>query len=47
MKFILSLAALAGVAMAQSADIGLPKENQQVTAGEDTVVQIQRPVCQD
>ncbi|KAJ5272714.1 hypothetical protein N7478_007839 [Penicillium angulare] len=43
MKFIISLIALAGVALAQSADIGLPKENQKVIAGEDVVVQVQRP----
>jgi hypothetical protein len=45
MKFLVSLAALASVALAQNAGIGYPAEGQKLKAGSDTVVQIQRPVC--
>ncbi|KAJ5090205.1 hypothetical protein N7532_008889 [Penicillium argentinense] len=43
MKFIASLAALASVALAQNAGIGYPKEAQKLHAGDDVVVQVQRP----
>lgn len=45
MKSILSLVAFAGAALAQSVAIGLPTAGQEVTAGDDIIVQIQRPVC--
>lgn len=45
MKFLVSLAAIASVALAQNAGIGYPAEGQKLEAGSDTVVQIQRPVC--
>lgn len=44
MKFLLSLA-LAGVALAQNARIGLPAEGQRLARGSNVVVQVQRPVC--
>ncbi|KAJ5655104.1 hypothetical protein N7490_002107 [Penicillium lividum] len=43
MQFISSLAAFAGLALAQNAVIGLPTPNQTVTSGSDVIVQIQRP----
>ncbi|CAI7601224.1 unnamed protein product [Penicillium pancosmium] len=43
MKFLVSLAAIASVALAQNAGIGYPAEGQKLGAGSDTVVQIQRP----
>ncbi|KAJ5710425.1 hypothetical protein N7488_004581 [Penicillium malachiteum] len=43
MQFIVALAAFAGVALAQSTNIGLPKAGTTVAAGSDLVVQIQRP----
>lgn len=44
MKFLYSIALFAISALAQRAQIGLPTENQDVTAGKEIVVQIQRPV---
>ncbi|KAJ5726754.1 uncharacterized protein N7483_008111 [Penicillium malachiteum] len=43
MQFIVALAAFAGVALAQSTSIALPKAGDTVAAGSDLVVQIQRP----
>ncbi|KAJ5155196.1 hypothetical protein N7492_007999 [Penicillium capsulatum] len=43
MKFLLSLAAFAGMALAQSAGLGLPTEGQEIAAGSQVVVQVQRP----
>lgn len=45
MQFLFSLAAFAGLALAQNAVIGLPKAGQTVAAGSDIIVQVQRPVC--
>jgi hypothetical protein len=45
MQFLFSLAAFAGLALAQNAHIGLPKAGQTVAAGSDVIVQVQRPVC--
>lgn len=45
MKFLVSLAALASVALAQNAGIGFPAEGQKLKANSDVVVQVQRPVC--
>lgn len=45
MKSVLSLAIFAGVALAQSAQIGYPVAGQMLTKGTDVTVQIQRPVC--
>lgn len=44
MKSFLSLALFAGVALAQSAQIGLPHAGQKLTKGSDVTVQVQRPV---
>lgn len=44
MQFFLSLAALAGVALAQNAGLGLPTEGQELSPDSDFVVQVQRPV---
>ena len=44
MKYLTSLVALASVALAQTAVIGLPHEDQEFTAGSDVVVQVRRPV---
>lgn len=44
MKSIISLAALASVALAQNAGIGLPTSGQTIAAGSDVIVQVQRPV---
>jgi hypothetical protein len=46
MQLFSSLAAFAGLALAQNAVIGLPTPNQTVASGSDIIVQIQRPVCQ-
>ncbi|KAJ5645374.1 hypothetical protein N7507_011385 [Penicillium longicatenatum] len=43
MQFLFSLAAFAGLALAQNAHIGLPKAGQTVAAGSDVIVQVQRP----
>ncbi|CAG8367160.1 unnamed protein product [Penicillium salamii] len=43
MKFLYSIALFAISALAQRAQIGLPTEGQDVTAGKEIVVQIQRP----
>ncbi|KAJ5653104.1 hypothetical protein N7490_000107 [Penicillium lividum] len=43
MKFIFSLAAFVGLALAQSAQIGLPKAGQTVAPGSNVIVQVQRP----
>ncbi|KAJ6032725.1 hypothetical protein N7540_003457 [Penicillium herquei] len=43
MQFIVALAAFAGVALAQSTNIALPKAGTTVAAGSDLVVQIERP----
>ncbi|KAJ6127295.1 hypothetical protein N7523_002907 [Penicillium sp. IBT 18751x] len=43
MKSFLALAAFAGVALAQSAQIGLPNVGQKLHKGNDMVVQVQRP----
>ncbi|KAJ5923597.1 hypothetical protein N7454_008842 [Penicillium verhagenii] len=43
MQFIFSLAAFAGLALAQNAVIGLPTADQTVAPGSDIVVQVQRP----
>ena len=45
MKSVLSLVAFAAAALAQNVAIGLPTAGQKVTAGDDLIVQIQRPVC--
>lgn len=45
MQFLFTLAAFAGLALAQNAAIGLPKAGQTVAAGSSIVVQVQRPVC--
>lgn len=45
MKSVLSLAIFAGVALAQSAQIGFPVAGQKLTQGTDVTVQVQRPVC--
>lgn len=46
MHLLSSLAAFAGLALAQNTIIGLPIPNQTVAFGSDIFVQIQRPVCQ-
>ena len=46
MKFITALATFAGVAMAQNAAVGVPKEHAELKAGSEAVVQIERPVCE-
>ncbi|KAJ5669426.1 hypothetical protein N7462_010496 [Penicillium macrosclerotiorum] len=43
MKSIISFAMFAGVAFAQRAQIGLPTAGQQLTKGNDVIVQVQRP----
>lgn len=45
MKFLISLAALVSVTLAQNAGIGYPATGQELDAGSETVVQVQRPVC--
>lgn len=45
MKTFFAIAALAGVALAQSANIGLPTAGQKLRHGSDVTVQVQRPVC--
>lgn len=44
MQLFFSLLLFVVSALAQRAQIGLPSEGQKVTAGEDVVVQVQRPV---
>lgn len=44
MKSFFAIAAFAGVALAQSAYIGLPTAGQSLQKGSDVVVQVQRPV---
>lgn len=44
MKSFIAIAAFAGVALAQSAQIGLPTVGQTLQKGSDVVVQVQRPV---
>lgn len=46
MQLFSSLAAFAGLALAQNAVIGLPTPNQTVAPGSNIIIQIQRPVCQ-
>ncbi|OQD73197.1 hypothetical protein PENDEC_c016G01355 [Penicillium decumbens] len=43
MKSFFALAAFAGVALAQSAQIGLPTTGQNLVKGGDVIVQVQRP----
>lgn len=43
MSFLILLAVFVGVALAQSAQIGLPSAGQRLVKGSDVVVQIQRP----
>ncbi|CAI7582295.1 unnamed protein product [Penicillium bialowiezense] len=43
MKFFFTLALFAISALAQRAQIGLPAEGQEIAAGKDIVVQVQRP----
>ncbi|KAJ6019759.1 hypothetical protein N7499_003162 [Penicillium canescens] len=43
MKFLFSLVAFAGVALAQQAVIGLPKTGQTVARGDELIVQVQLP----
>ncbi|KAI1832367.1 hypothetical protein CBS147337_6625 [Penicillium roqueforti] len=43
MHFTFSLAALAGLAVAQKAVIGLPTADQTVAPGSDIIIQVQRP----
>ncbi|KAJ5555950.1 hypothetical protein N7513_003592 [Penicillium frequentans] len=43
MQLLSSLAAFAGLALAQNAAIGLPTPNQTVAPGSNIIVQIQRP----
>lgn len=45
MKSFFAIAAFAGVALAQSAQIGLPSAGQKLEKGSDVTVQVQRPVC--
>jgi hypothetical protein len=47
MKSFFSLALFALSALAQNAHIGVPVEGQTVTAGEELIVQVQRPVSFD
>jgi predicted lysophospholipase L1 biosynthesis ABC-type transport system permease subunit len=47
MKSFISLALFAVSALAQRVQIGLPTENQRITAGDEVVVQVQRPVSFD
>lgn len=47
MKFFFTLALFAISALAQRAQIGLPAEGQEIAAGKDIVVQVQRPVSQN
>ena len=44
MKAPYFIAFLAAAVSAQNAFIGLPKKDQEITAGENLVVQVQRPV---
>jgi hypothetical protein len=46
MKFFASTILLAVSALAQNALIGLPSTGQKVTAGDEIVVQVQRPVSE-
>lgn len=47
MKAPYFIAFLAAAVSAQNAFIGLPKKDQEITAGENLVVQVQRPVSMD
>lgn len=43
MNFLISLTILVGVALAQTAQIGLPSAGQRLSKGSDVVIQVQRP----